>query len=108
MAIHYENYARFSKGQGYIGSACRAISGQARTKRWFATDCRDCKNALRGRQVISRDPRVGFIERVEFDGVWIKPDGDVGVFVFYDDLDKDWAPLNVDDIFASKTDEVTS
>jgi hypothetical protein len=87
MAIHYENYKRFSKRQGFVGPACRPQSAQAVSARWFAVDCRDCKNALMGKRVISRVGQVGNVTMVEADYVMI----DILARVEYRDLDADWA-----------------
>jgi hypothetical protein len=93
MAIHYENYRRFSKGQGFIGPACGAVSAQAVSERWFAVDCPDCKLMLCGKRVVCRDSRVGTIEVRERNGVWIKIDGGIGEWTSLDVLDLDWAPM---------------
>ncbi len=91
MAIHFENYRTFSKGQGFIGSACRPISPQAKTARWKACDCRECKETLVGRTVISRGQTVGRIERINPIGVVISMPTEINVT--WDELDSQWAPL---------------
>lgn len=94
MAIHFENYRTFSKGQGFIGSACRPISPQAKSARWKAVDCRECKNTLVGRVVISRDMSTGAIESIDVYGVSIVMSA-TGEFarVPWDAFDDKWAPM---------------
>lgn len=99
MAIHYENYKAFSKGQGYLGSRCRAISPQAKTPRWKATDCQACKNSLVDMPVISRGAEVGIITSVTGSIVIIERKHATSILVSYGDLDVDWAPLSIAQIF---------
>lgn len=105
MAIHYENYARFSKGQGFIGSACRPVSPQAKSARWKAVDCRECKNTLVGRHVISRHATLGVIESVDPFGVWINPAATGETLrKTFEQLDEDWAPMpSIEELFGDKT-----
>jgi len=51
MAIHYANYEKFSKGQGFVGALCRPVSAMAVSARWLAVDCADCRSAIVGRLV---------------------------------------------------------
>lgn len=103
--IHYENYRRFSKGQGYIGSMCRPAGGpMATSARWFATDCRDCKRKIAGRRVINQIGEVGEILSVEVDGVWIRDQVDL---VSWRWLDEFWAPMPpIAEIFGLKDGEI--
>lgn len=93
MAIHYENYARFSKGQGFIGAACRPVSGQAKTARFHACDCAECKKTLIDRLVISREGATGEIVSVTATGVEIDFGGRANLAVDFVELDESWAPL---------------
>lgn len=105
MAIHYENYARFSKGQGFIGAACRPVSPQAKSARWKAVDCRECKNALIGRHVISRGGTLGTVESVDPFGVSINlaATGEL-LRVQFETLDESWAPMpSMEEMFGDKT-----
>lgn len=90
MSIHYENYKAFSKGQGYIGSACRTKSAQAATSRWFACDCPSCKLTLLGRTVKS-GRWLGTVEEVYADRVVMRIAGTLRV-VSFNDLDTEWGP----------------
>ena len=89
MAIHYQDHERFSRGQGFIGAACRPISGQAKSKRWLAVDCRDCKRTLIGREIVTDTGRVARIAFVFSDGVGLSD----GEWIGYRQLDFDWAPV---------------
>lgn len=94
MSIHYENYKTFSKGQGYVGSACRTKSAQATTSRWFACDCPSCKLALLGREVVSDDGAAGTIEEVYPDRVYVSIPGQNPHkrIVSLKELDTHWGP----------------
>jgi hypothetical protein len=102
MAIHFENYRTFSKGQGYIGVACRIISPQARSARWKAVDCPSCRESLKGRRVISRTGQTGTVMVARYGYMELKIEGyediqliEVGAF------DQDWAPFPaLDEIFS--------
>lgn len=92
MAIHYRDHGRFSKGQGFIGAACRPVSAQATSKRWFAVDCRDCKRTLMGRWIVSDAHGGAVVVDVHSDGVDVVIPS-VGEFaVKFDELDKAWSP----------------
>lgn len=100
MAIHFENYKTFSKGQGYIGVACRTKSPQASTPRLFACDCFECKKkALTGKTLISRAGEVGRVVEVFTDRVELQRDERTPRFILMAELDTDWAPLDLDEIF---------
>lgn len=100
MAIHFENYKTFSKGQGYIGVACRTKSPQASTTRWFATDCSACKQKLVGKHIISRTASTAVIESVDSSGVWAVAGASGDSFrIMYQELDTGWAPFDLDEIF---------
>ena len=88
MAIHYQDGERFSRGQGFIGAACRPISGQAKSRRWFAVDCRDCKRTLLGREIVNGEGRVARIAFVFSDGVSLN----TGEWIGYRQVDLMWAP----------------
>lgn len=91
MAIGYENYRRFSKGQGFVGEACH-IPGkgggghQATSKRWFAVDCWPCRRTLIGKRIVSREGRVATVVSVEATGVAI----DEGGVLTWLELDEEW------------------
>lgn len=89
--IHYENYKAFSKGQGYVGSACRTKSAQATTSRWFACDCPSCKLTLLGRKVTNGE-RLGRIEEVHADRVLVRSVDEVLRIVSLKELDAGWGP----------------
>ena len=79
---------------------CRPLSGQARSERWFAVDCPDCKAKLLNKRVVCRDERVGVIEALDVGGVWIDVIGGIGEFTDYRTLDMDWAPMpSTEEIF---------
>lgn len=101
MAIHFENYKTFSKGQGFIGVACRTKSPQASTPRLFACDCLPCKQeVLMGKMLISRAGEVGVVAEVFTDRVELRREsGNVVHFVTMAELDTNWAPLDIDAIF---------
>lgn len=99
MAIHYENYKAFSKGQGFVGSACRPISPQATTLRWFASDCPACKATLVGKRIVSRNGDVGVIDEVSSYCAIIKRRRQSDLLIPFRQLDEDWALLNLDEIF---------
>lgn len=105
MAIHYENYGRFSKGQGFIGASCRPVSPQAKSARWKGVDCRECKDTLTGRHVISRHGTLGVIESVDMFGVWIHMSATgESLRKTFDQLDEEWAPMPpMEEIFGDKT-----
>jgi hypothetical protein len=109
MAIHYENYKAYSKGQGFIGALCRPVSPQAKTTRWKATDCPHCKAKMIGRRVISRAGEIGNVEIIRHAGVEIRMDGsDVIEIVSLDDFDRDWAPFPaMDEIFPDAGESIT-
>lgn len=100
MAIHYENYRRFSKGQGFIGSLCRPISAQATTKRFHASDCIACKQRIVGRKVISRAGVIGTV--LGFEGarvqILIQMEAEP-IEITSGTLDQSWAPLDIEEIF---------
>jgi hypothetical protein len=105
MSIHYENYSRFSKGQGFAGVACRAVSAQASSPRFSAVDCMPCKETLIGKRVISRRGVTGGVTEVDVaaGAVWIRPLMDrLAIHVPFRDLDTDWTVLNLDEIFTSQ------
>ena len=89
MTIHYQDHERFSQGQGFIGAACRPISSQAKSKRWFAVDCRKCKLTLLGREIVSDMGRVARVAFAFSDGVGL----DTGEWIDYRQLDLMWAPM---------------
>lgn len=105
MAIHFENYKTFSKGQGFIGVACRTKSPQASTPRLFASDCLACKQTLVGRHIISRAATTAIIESADSSGVWALM-GMTGEThrIMYQALDTYWAPFDLDEIFGMKGD----
>lgn len=86
--IHYKDLQRFSKGAGYIGPLCRAVNAQATSTRWYAVDCRDCKDALPGRQIVNGRGDVTTIEWVGVDHVRAEPYG----YVTYREIDSQWSP----------------
>lgn len=95
--IHYENYSRFSRDQGYAGSLCRTISGQAKTMRWVAVDCGACREKLVGRRVISASVQgeSGVVEKVLSTGVFVRINGGENVVVRvvnWRDFDFEWGP----------------
>ncbi len=93
MSIHYENYKAFSKGQGFVGSACRPAGGPlATTLRWFACDCAKCKLTLLGKRVANTaDHTVGTIEEIFSDRVTILERGAAALrVVMFRELDRDW------------------
>jgi len=103
MAIHYENYKTFSKGQGFVGVACRVKSPQASTTRLFASDCFECKKkALAGKLIISREGEVGRVVEVFADRVELQREERPLRYVMMAELDTDWAPLDLDEIFGMK------
>ncbi len=102
MSIHYENYSRFSKGQGFAGVACRTVSAQASSPRFSAVDCTPCKETLIGKKVISRFGATGEVTVVDMTAgvVWVRPPMDrLNLRVPFRDLDADWTVLNLDEIF---------
>lgn len=104
MAIHYENHRRFSRGQGFIGAACRPVSAQAKSARWKAVDCRECKNTLIGRAVISRSGAVGKITEITPLTVTVRLGASVDLDVTLERLDEDWAPMPpMEELFGDKT-----
>jgi hypothetical protein len=94
MAIHYENYQRFSKGQGFAGVLCRGFGVSASSKRWMAVDCQACREKIVGREVISREGERGCIEHATQAGIEIAR-GDYFAPITWAAFDKDWAPLDV-------------
>lgn len=100
MAIHFENYKTYSKGQGFIGVACRTKSPQASTKRLFACDCFECKRkALAGKLIISRTGETGRIVEVFADRVELQLHERPLRYILMSELDTDWAPLDLGAIF---------
>lgn len=99
MTIHYQNYKRFSAGQGFAGVLCRGLGAFVDSKRWVAVDCQACRIKIIDVEVISRDGERGTIEGVGPLGVELSIIGDNGLStwrrVAWADLDKDWAPLSV-------------
>lgn len=92
MSIHYENYKAFSKGQGFVGSACRPAGGpMATTLRWFACDCPKCKLTLLGKRVARSTGEVGTIEEVFADRVIVEY-ADALHVVSLKELDTYWGP----------------
>lgn len=105
MSIHYENYSRFSKGQGFAGVACRTVSAQASSPRFSAVDCTPCKETLIDKKVISRRGVTGKVTEVDMTtgAVWIRPLMDrLAIQVPFRDLDADWTVLNLDEIFGAE------
>lgn len=105
MAIHFENYKTYSKGQGFIGALCRPVSPQAKAARWKAVDCPECRTQIIGRRVVSRSGQVGNVEILRSSGVEIRIDGDDVIhLVNLDDFDHEWAPFpSMDEIFPMDT-----
>lgn len=95
MAIHYQDFKRFSKGQGYVGVACRIINPMADTKRFYACDCMACKLTLLNRRVVTTGgDDYGRVFEVYVDRVIIaRPDGDL-LTVNYRDFDANWGPVD--------------
>ena len=93
MAIHFENYKTFSKGQGFVGVACRTKSPQASTQRWFACDCSACKLTLLNRRVVRIDGEdFGRVHEVYADRVLVaRVNGDL-LTVNLRDFDDEWIP----------------
>ena len=99
MAIHFENYKTYSKGQGFIGAACKPVSPQAKTLRWKATDCPACKETLIGKTIVSRHGDIGEITECSAHGVIIKRPGQSDLLISYGTLDDDWVPLPLAELF---------
>lgn len=95
MAIHYQNFKAFSKGQGYAGAMCRSKFVTASTRRWFATDCMTCKLKLLNRRVVMLNgDDFGRVFEVYADRVLVaRPGGDL-LTVNYKDLDEKWGPAD--------------
>lgn len=94
MSIHYENYKAFSRGQGFVGSACRPLGGpMATTLRWYACDCPKCKLTLLGRKVTGPHGDA-VIEEVYPDRVIVRwaDRTDLHV-VMFKDLDTKWEAI---------------
>lgn len=105
MAIHFENYKSFSRGQGFVGVACRIKSPQASTTRLFACDCYECKKqALLGKLLISREGETGRVAEVFSDRVELQRIDRPARYVSMGELDTDWAPLDLDHIFGLRGD----
>ena len=97
MAIHFQNFKTFSKGQGYAGVACRTKNASASTQRWFACDCSACKLTLLNRRVVSDNDEFGRIFEVYSDRVLVaQASGDL-LTVNFHDLDEHWAPAGESD-----------
>lgn len=96
--IHYENYSRFSRGQGYVGALCRTVSPQAKSMRWVAVDCGACREKIVGQRVISStiEGEQGEIEKVLSTGVFVRIfDSSFParvVVVNWRDFDFEWGP----------------
>lgn len=95
MSIHYMNLKTFSKGQGYVGVACRVTSPMASTQRWYACDCPACKLTLLNRRVIMLNgDDFGRVFEVYADRVLIaRPGGDL-LTVNFRNFDEMWGPAD--------------
>lgn len=102
MAIHFENYKTFSKGQGFVGVACRGLSPQASSTRWKAVDCFSCRESLAGRRVICRDGRIGSVMLARYGYMELAIEGMADVqLIEVGEFDIDWAPFPpLDEIFS--------
>lgn len=94
MTIHYENYKRFSKGQGFAGVLCAGLGAQVSSKRFFATDCMPCKEKVVDKVIVSRHSEIGLIEWVEARGAHVLI-GQGERWITWREMDDDWAPLDV-------------
>lgn len=91
--ICYQDEARFSKGQGFVGVLCRTVSYQARAKAWFAVNCPACKVKLLGRRVIALDgSERGTIDEVHPDRVLVRRADRSLLVVSFRSLDRNWEP----------------
>lgn len=94
MAIHYQNYKRFSAGQGYAGVICRGLGAWLSSERWMAVDCQNCRERLVDVEIISRDGDRGRIERVDFYRAKVLI-GNVEHSISWGEIDRCWAPLSL-------------
>lgn len=94
MAIHYQNYKRFSAGQGYAGVICREIDAQASSERWMAVDCQNCRERLVDVEIISRDGDRGQIVRVDRHRAKVLI-SNVEHSISWGEIDRHWAPLSL-------------
>lgn len=94
MAIHYQNYRRFSVGQGYAGVLCRGLGAQASSERWPAVDCQACRDKIIDVEVISREGVRGRIVRADRSYAKMLI-GNVEWSITWREIDEDWAPVEV-------------
>lgn len=94
MTIHYQNYKRFSAGQGYAGVKCRGLGAQVSSERWHAVDCQACRDTIIDVEVISRQGRSGRVRHATWRAVTIKS-GDDEIDIPWSAFDTDWAPVEV-------------
>lgn len=98
MTIHYQNYKRFSVGQGFAGVLCRGLGAQVSSGRWPAVDCQACRDKIIDVEVISREGERGIVQSVEYRGAYVLIFGAAAMIerrIPWAELDKDWVPLRV-------------